>query len=518
MEGQETEMREVSRKKRVIYNSAASGLYQVILTLSGLILPRFILVAYGSSYNGLVASLCQFLGITEILTMGLAGTARVELYDSIAHKDIRRTSGIVKAISRYMYKAAGIFLAYMVLLIFIYPMFEAGDFNHWEIISLIFIIGIGNILSYVFGYAYNVLLDADNTTYYYTLLRAFLTIANVIISVALIRDGYSIQTVKLASGIIFAVAPLVLSISVPRIYKLDRKAPVENKWRKNQKYAAASSIALIVHENTDIVILTILTSAKIVSVYSVYNLAIKGLKGILSVFTSSMEPFFGDMWAKKEFKEMGAALTYYEYFIGFFSSVSLSGALGLILPFVELYTKGVTDIEYVIPLYAFVAVLAELARCIRIPYSTVTQAAGKYKETQNGAFLEAGLNILTSIILTVKFGIVGVAVGTLIANLFRTFNYSWFVSRHLLCRDFKRTFFLLAWSLFNIIINSLVFSIIYFVIGLSFTSWVDWVTNAVVIVLLSMGEVLTMSVIFYKSEFKWMVRIVQKNICKFINR
>ena len=39
----------------------ASLLLQVIVLLSGLILPRFILEAYGSSVNGMITSVNQFL-------------------------------------------------------------------------------------------------------------------------------------------------------------------------------------------------------------------------------------------------------------------------------------------------------------------------------------------------------------------------------------------------------------------------------------------------------------------------
>ena len=508
----------IDRTKKVFYNSIANGIYQVVLLVSGLILPRFILVAFGSAYNGLVTSLTQFLGITEVLTMGLAGAARVELYKSLAYGDTKRTSGIVKAVSRYMYKAAGVFLIYMIALLFIYPKFAKGDFAFQEIASLLIIIGVGNIITYVCGYAYNVLLDADNTVFFFTLLKTFLTIVNVVISIMLIRGGYSIQTVKLASGILFAIGPIFLFFVVPRMYKLDAKAPADDSWKKNRKYAAANSVALIIHENTDAALLTILTSTKTVSVYSVYYLVIKGLKGILAVFTASMEPLFGAMWAKNEIDEMEATLTHYEYFIGFFVSISLSSAMGLILPFVALYTKGVTDIEYILPVFAFITIMAELARCIRIPYLTVVQAAGKYKETQAGAFIEAGLNILTSIVLTIRFGIVGVVIGTLIANLFRTMNYSWFVSKHLLNRSIKKTFQLLAWSLFNILINSRVFALICTAIGLDIVSWYTWGIGAVIIVALSLVEVLVTSFVFYRSDLAWLGQYAKRIVSKFGKR
>ena len=121
--------KEVSAKQKIVYNSMSNGLYQIISLICGLILPRFILLAYGSAYNGLVASISQFLGITEILTMGLGGAARAELYDSLAYQDNNRTSGIVKAVSLYMRKTALIFFVYMAVLMFIYPLFVQSAFS-----------------------------------------------------------------------------------------------------------------------------------------------------------------------------------------------------------------------------------------------------------------------------------------------------------------------------------------------------------------------------------------------------
>lgn len=507
-------MREIDRNKRVMYNSMANGIYQIVLLTSGLILPRFILMAFGSAYNGLITSLMQFLGITEILTMGLAGAARAELYQSLAYRDIKRTSGIIKMISRYMYKAAGVFIIYMLVLLFIYPKFTQNDFTFPEIASLIIIIGFGNIVTYVCGYAYNVLLDADNAVYIYTCLKIVLTLVNVFVSILLIKCGQSIQVVKLASGLILAIAPLCLFLIVPKLYKLDKTVPVDDSWKKNQRYAAANSIALIVHDNTDAVLLTIFTSTKIVSVYSIYYLVIKGLKGILGIFTTSMEPLFGNMWANREYKEMENTLTHYEFFIGFFISVSLSSALALILPFVSLYTKGVTDVEYVLPLFAFLTIMAELVRCIRIPYLTVVQAAGKYKETQTAAFVEAGLNITISVALTSRFGLIGVIIGTLFANLYRTFSYSNYVSKCLLPRSMKHTFKLLAWTLFNILLNSKIFGIICAAIGLSITSWGTWIIGATIVVSISLIEVLLTSLLFYQESFKWLKKFVGRYFTK----
>lgn len=287
---------------------------------------------------------------------------------------------------------------------------------------------------------------------------------------------------------------------------------------KNRKYAAANSVALIIHDNTDAVILTVFTTAATVSVYSIYNLVIKGLKGILSVFTSSMEALFGNMWVKNELVEMKSTLYAFEYFIGFYSSISLSVALGLILPFVALYTRGVTDTEYVLPVFAVFIIIAELVRCIRIPYLTIVQAAGKYKETQVSAFIEAGLNIVISVVLTLKFGIVGVVVGTVFANLYRTIYYSWFVSRYMLNSSFRHTFKLLIWSFFNIFLNVGMFNGLCSTINFKITSWFTWISGAMLIFLLSLGEVLLSSCFFYKDDMKIIKIYINKVVGKLKNK
>ena len=155
-------------------------------------------------------------------------------------------------------------------------------------------------------------------------------------------------------------------------------------------------------------------------------------------------------------------------------------------------------------------VIAEFARCIRIPYTTVVQAAGKYKEIQTGAFMEAGLNITTSIFFTIKFGVVGVVIGTIIANLYRTINYSWYVSRCLLKRSLKSTFLLIGWSLFNIIINSWLFSLICSAIGLELNTWIRWIVGAGILVIIALAEVFMTSSLFYKDDLKWLYQYVKR--------
>lgn len=70
----------------------------------------------------------------------------------------------------------------------------------------------------------------------------------------------------------------------------------------------------------------------------------------------------------------------------------------MILPFVSIYMKGVTDANYIVPSFAVLIVLANASYCLRMPYNTVIFAAGHFKQTQASSVIEASINVVVSII------------------------------------------------------------------------------------------------------------------------
>ena len=60
-----------SRGKKLALNTVTSLLLQIISVLSGFILPRLILGAFGTNVNGLVNSIAQFLGVITLLDLAL---------------------------------------------------------------------------------------------------------------------------------------------------------------------------------------------------------------------------------------------------------------------------------------------------------------------------------------------------------------------------------------------------------------------------------------------------------------
>ncbi|NLB35782.1 MAG: sugar isomerase, partial [Clostridiales bacterium] len=258
-------------------------------------------------------------------------------------------------------------------------------------------------------------------------------------------------------------------------------------------------IAFFLHKNTDIVILTLFENIMEVSVYSVYYSIVSGVENLTITFSLGLEAAFGNMIARNEKQALKKNFHMFEFTAFSITTVLFTSTALLILPFVCVYTKGLTDVNYLRPNFAYILVAAEALYCIRMPYNSVVLAAGHYRQTRNGAFAEALINIALSIILVNFFGIIGVAIGTFCAMLFRTVQYAVYLSSNIIEGCLK------SFIKHIIITVGEIAAIILIVKALPFgeiNSYAQWVVFAMVVVLISTIITAAAGVLFYREDVR----------------
>ena len=139
------------RSKKALYNIISQMAYEIVAMICGLIMLRLILASFGSSYNGMISSITQFLDYISILTLGVSGATRVAIYRANADGGIREVSAVLKATERYMRRVAITFVAYVAVLTVVYPYIVRNEFRWGVSASLVVIIGIGVFAEYFFG-------------------------------------------------------------------------------------------------------------------------------------------------------------------------------------------------------------------------------------------------------------------------------------------------------------------------------------------------------------------------------
>lgn len=498
------------RTKKAFYNTASGIFYQFVAIVCAFILPRLILSRFGSSYNGVVSSINQFLSWVSVLSAGIGGVTRAALYKPLVEKDTGKISSIMKATDLFMKKVALIFVGLLIAFAIGYPFMVSDEFQFFFVFSMVLVLGINTFAQYYFGITYQTLLEADQRQYVYTIVRIITTFAGTIAAALLVILGFEIRFVYLVSSVIYACNPIFLSLYVKKFYKLDRCAVPDNTTVKQRWDAFAQELAIMINGNTDIIVLTVFCNVKIVSVYTIYNMIINGVKKLLQTFTTGVGAAFGNMLAQgKDNDYLNCRLKMFEFVVYNVTTILFSITAMTIVPFVSVYVRGVTDINYIRPGFGYLITIAAMFNCYRIPYQTIVYAAGKFKETRNGSIVEAVLNIVLSIILVSTIGLNGVVIGTLVAAMFRTCQYSIYLSKNIIHRS--------SWIfIINIVMSLLVclLSVIFFneFVKTDVSNYFQWCVLAVKALGVVLIPMVVIDIIFYREEAKGVLNRVRSII------
>lgn len=427
------------KKNKLFLNSIASITNQIVVLFCGFILPRLIIVTYGSAINGLISSLNQFLNVIAFMQLGVGAVVQSALYKPLANNLNEEVSAIFISAQRFFRLIALIFLVYVAGLVFVYPLITNSVFDIKFCGSLIVILAINMFAQYFFGLTNQMLLYADQKAYIPLIIDTVSVLVNTIIAIVVMKAGASIQTVKMISTMIFVIRPVLLTIYVRNNYKINYKKkiygePIKQKWN-----GFAQHLASTVMDNTDAIILTTFSTLESVSVYYIYNLVTFGLRQLVTSLTVGVQSLFGNLFARLNINEVKQRFEIAEFAFHILSTFLFSCALVLILPFVSVYTKGITDATYIQPVFSGIIVMAQCVYCYRLVYYIMIKAAGHYKETQNSAVGEMLINLSLSIVLVIKFGLIGVAIGTLVATIYRTIYFVWYLSKNILKINVKKT-------------------------------------------------------------------------------
>ena len=421
-----------------LLNTVSSLFLQIITIIGGFIIPRLILSHFGSETNGLVSSLNQFLNYVSLLEGGLNGVIMSYLYKPLASRDYKKVSGVVVASTRFFRRISYIFIGYAVILAFIYPILSHSSFSYGFVASLTMILGIKLFSQYCFSLSYKNLLLASKHGYIINFSQIVLITLDVISAIIVVNFFPSIHALKFISALIYILQPIIYGYYVKKHFKLDRSVNPDSGLIASRWDGLSINIAYFIHSNTDVTLLTIFTRLETVSVYGVYALVIAGLRNLVISIESGIGPSLGNLYAIGDQKELNRKFDLFEYviFLATFSLFTIGGLL--ITPFVMIYTRNVIDSDYFQPLFGALFLLGEAIYVLRSPYVRLAYSAGKFKDMRKEAYIEAGINIVISIILVQSLGLVGVAIGTLVAMTYRTLFQIWYLRKHLLNRPFLK--------------------------------------------------------------------------------
>lgn len=470
-----------SRTGAFLRNSAATFMYQAVLLLSGFITPRIMLSFYGSEVNGLVSSVAQFVNYFGLVEAGLSASMIYSLYKPLAENDRDSISSIVTAAKKFYYKSGYVFLILIIVLALVYPLFVdlPTGMNFMEVMILVFISGVSGVIDLFTLAKYRALITADQKVYVISIASIVYVIVNTSLIALFAVLNFDIAFVKGFALIAVILRTVILVTYCKKHYPyINYNAEPDYSALSKRWDALFQQILGVVQNGSPVVILTLTTgNLKLVSIYTVYNMVVAGLNSLLGIFISGLSASFGEVIAKGEQKTLQKSYSDFETAYYFVICTVYSIAFVMIVPFVQIYTQGITDITYADKLLGFLFVINGLLYNMKTPQGMLVLSAGLYKETRYRSLIQALLIIIAGVPLTFKFGVIGVLIGLLCSNIYRAVDLLLFIPQYVTKLSFLKT--LKKWLI--MLINIAIVFVIFSMINITADSYLSWILKAIAV-------------------------------------
>ncbi|MED3625554.1 polysaccharide biosynthesis C-terminal domain-containing protein [Neobacillus thermocopriae] len=487
------------RTKSAINNLIAALLLSLVTAISGLILPKLFILTYGSEVNGLISSIKQFLVYLNLVEAGIGYAAMAMLYLPIREKNYNAINSILSAMRIQYIKSGWLFMALVLVLAFIYPLFVLDQISWIMSFLMVLVLGISGVSEFFLIGKYRVFLTAAQKGYIVSYIQLGGVLLNLFVTIILVLAEVNPIIVQLLASAIYVFRFILL-----RLY-LNKKYPLVSYIEEPNYQALDKKGDVLIHQivnlilvNTPIIIITIFCSLKEVSVFTIYLLVHNMIVMVLSVFMNGFQAVFGDIISEKK-KDL-LRRNYHLYECSFFPVVTITYIVTALLymSFISLYTSGITDTNYIRPQLATLFVIIGILHNLRIPSMSILNSAGLFKETKVAAIIEAVISLVLSLILVQYWGIVGVLIGWLTAYLFRVFVLIKQISKDYV---YGSVFPTLKVLMMNGIFGYITYFICKNFIHLSIYNYFGFLVCGILIVLIASILIIVFNLIIYRKEF-----------------
>lgn len=494
------------KAKRSLLNFFTSIGSQVILMGFSFIIPRFILVNLGSEVNGLLSSVGQFFVYFDLFSAGIGTATILSLYKFIPTGDRKSISGVLSASRLYYIKAGWFFLLSMAGLLIIYPALVKTEIPTTTVVLVILLQGIAGYISFVFMRSMICLLNAEGKDYIVTTISFFVQLLNSVGKIYILVKYQDIIMLQAYYLIIMIIQSLIYWLYFKKKYSwMVFKNKPDMSYLSQRNSLMIYQVTSLVFLSSGTIILSLFTDLKTVSIYVIFMIITNMIRSMLTSFYSSTSFLFGHIYEESFRRYIKFSDSYNTVNVTLVTAL-FSVVYILFIPFIKLYTKGITDTNYInhnLPIFFCLISIFYLSRTADI---NTIMVAGHAKPTAKRSLIEMIINLAISIVLVQYIGIYGVLIGSLMSLIYRANDLIIYTN----LRIFKRK----PWKEYKVWLSNLVLFglIVYYAnyLNMDIPSYLDFIKWGVVLSLTIFAVFFTTNILISHREYRLIYGFAQK--------
>ena len=494
-------------KKTAIQNSLVSFICQVIIVVLAMVIPRLVMINYGSDTNGLTNAVTQIYTYMALLAAGIGQATQNALYKYLSDEDRHGISRIMSIARRYYRKISVIYAVTVLIVSAILPFVFKTEVSGWVVSLYVIFGGATSLISFYFTSLWTVFLNANGKSYITNLISLLGKVLLYAVIIVLSLGKVNIAIIQIGCFLVALIPLAFYCFYMKRHYSwIDYRSADVNDILPDRKAYVITEVAWTVFSSSDMIILSIAVSTKMASVYATYNMIFVALETMLNGVYYSVKYLLGITYHDKREEYEKLHDTFNSVFVG--SSVALlSVCYLLIIPFIKMYTRGVTDINYIWTWLPLGFCLVKLLSRSRMVAGNLTGIAGYAKQVSYVSLLEAVINIALSVILVGEFGLYGVLYATVISLLVKLIYVNYLADRKILNRKAFGTVILLSG-------NYIVFAVTVFlqyIKPIEVRSYLEFLLYGIGLMFIYAVVVFVMNIIVNKSFRGYVVKLMKKH-------
>lgn len=396
-----------SRNRAVIKNIVWELGYYVVVVLAGILLPREIILAYGSEINGLSTTITQVMQILLLLQSGAISVAIFSLYGPVANNELEKVGLLLDESNRYFRKVALLFIMLALMASIVASNIISTSIKKEILFLSFFMMGIKNFLDLFFVVKYRILFTVYQEKFIISLGTLLEHCIYYLFALLTIYNNWSF--VFLYIGFLFGVCFKIVFLNKMYIKNfgkmiifngIDNSAiGINNGFIKGINYSFANEVSHTIVAASIFVFTTLLYGLEEASVLSIYMLVFQALMFISTAIYSSFAPSFGNVIGEGNKKIASDVFHIFQFIFYLLNTFMIACMAYLLIPFVSIYTLGVTDINYINYRLVILLLLYAIFYTFRIPFNVIVSTCGYFKETWMQPVVTLFLSLIVSFFL-----------------------------------------------------------------------------------------------------------------------
>lgn len=373
------------RSNVVIKNTVWELGYYLFVVALGFLAPRYIILIYGSSVNGLSATITQILNVILLLQAGAATAAIFSLYKPIANDDVGEVCSRLSSATSYFKKISYIFLALMILAAIITSYTIESEISAVYILLAFVIMGMKSFLDLYYTSTFRILFTALEEKFVMSIATLLEQVVYYVLvfTTLFFRWHFILLFLWLFLGCVAKILYLnyINRKKHPDIVSRNKNSNKTSSVITGKNYALANEVSHSIMTTSTAIMISFMYGLREASVYSVYMLVYSALYLVMTSLNSSFGPSFGNLYATGNYERSKEVFSIFQFLYLMLNAIMMICTIYLLLPFISLYVSGVSDINYHNETLVILSIISSILSSFRVPYNVMVSSLGFFKET-----------------------------------------------------------------------------------------------------------------------------------------